>query len=92
MADLEFADFTRESFRIIRILILSCLIFMIASLLSATAFIIGDITFQVPYIGLLMVSHILLFSLIILFTIRLLILVKVFIRIWRSIKYLSRRK
>lgn len=92
MTDLEFADFTRESFRIIRYLILSCLIFMSASLFSATAIMIGDSSIYVPYIGLCMVSYILLFMLIALFSIGLSILVYAFIRIWHSMKYLPRRK
>lgn len=92
MTDLEFANFARESFSIIRYLILSCLIFMSTSLFSATAIIIGELSVYVPYIGLCKISSILLFLLIALFSIGLFILANVFIRIWRSMRYLARRK
>jgi len=91
MSDLEFTNFVQESCRIIRYLILSCLTFMGVSLFSAVAFISGDLTVQVPYIGLFAVISILLFSAIILFIIGLFFLVYIFIRVLRSIAYLSRR-
>lgn len=92
MTDLEFANFTKESFRMIRYLISSCLLFISASLFSAAAIMVEDSLVYVPYVGLCKVSSILLILLITLFTIGLLILISVFVRIWHSMKYLSRRR